>query len=703
MTAIDGLYSAIQEGIAGAAQGDGKPEAALREAVEPALEQALADRGARARRRSEVQLSVPTEATAAFLDAPLLSRGRLDAVFNRFVIEFEPPGALRPSVMHSGTRHAVSQVQQYLRGVADESGLPIERLAGCAFDGSWIIYVTAHQGEWQVQRPIRVDLDSLQALVDTMESLSAGRGLTIQNLREDFGRDSEVASTVVRALTEALVSGPSPRSKALLEQWKLDIGNASGFGPTSNLSEWTELCDALGVPADEPRSAFVLFALQTYFALVARLFAVVILEGATGQPLVEEIRTGETLWESLQQLESGNLTASACAANVIEPGIFSWYVDERKPNLHQALEGLIDAVGEYSAEIVEITPMVARDVFKGLYQQLVPRAIRHRLGEFYTPDWLASYVIDLAESLDNPLTYESRVLDPACGSGTFLVEVLSRILQRAQDEPADHVLDAVTRNVVGFDLSPLAVQAARVNYLLAVSPLMRKAKAVITLPVFLADSVSPPRQGGLFEGDVLKLRTAEGDWQIPTAIADGLGIATVGPILTKGVSESKPWGDVITELQTALPSLHWANERLNEQLHALYLKLTDIHRTERNGMWWNLITNALAPTFEGRFDVIVGNPPWVSWETLPERYRTENDDLWQLYGLHPELPAGRRQRSERARLDLAMLFVACCVDRYLRQDGLLSFVISFSVFQSELAGTRVSRSQVTSQRGIFFL
>ena len=685
LTAVDLLYAAIQEGIARKDEGV-KPEAALRDAVEPALEAALRERGARARRRAEVHLDVPAEEAAASLDAPLSSRGRLDAIFNRFVIEFEPPGALRPSVMHSGTRHAVSQVQQYLRGVAEETGLPLERLAGCAFDGTWIVYVTAERNDWQVQRPVRVDLDTLRALVDTLESLAAGRGLTAENLEEDFGRDSDAASTTVAALTEILIDGGSPRTGALFEQWRLDIGNASGFGPASDLPEWLDLCEALGVAGDEAVAPYVLFALQTYFALVARLFALVVLEGATGEQLVTELRTEETLIDGLAKLESGALTAGTRASNVIEPGVFSWYVTERHPGLLAALETLVAAVEEYSAEVVEITPTAARDVFKGLYQRLVPRAIRHRLGEFYTPDWLAAYVINMIDTPGNPLTHNTRVLDPACGSGTFLVELLTRVLQRAgEDEPAE-VLAALTRNIVGFDLSPLAVQAARVNYLLAIAPLVRRAAAPVVLPVFLADSISPPRHGGLLEGDVLRLRTAEGEWRIPREVSDEQSLAAIGHLLTGLADTGRTTEEALTEVQEAMPDLPWGVEGFDDRLGGLYSKLAEIHVADRDGMWWNLITNALAPTFEGVFDAIVGNPPWVSWETLPETYRRENEDLWQLYRLHPDVPTGRRQRSTRVALDLSMLFVSRCVDRYLRDGGRLAFLITASVFQSELAG-----------------
>ncbi len=619
------------------------------------------------------------------------------------MIEFEPPGSLRPSVAHSHTQHAVSQVQQYLRGVSEEDKLPLDRLAGCAFDGTWIVYVTAEQEAWNVQAPIRADPASLQALVDTLESLAAGRGLTAENLAEDFGRTSEVAAATVKALSDVLITGGSPRTQALFEQWQIDIGSASGFGSTHDLPEWQDLCVDLGVSGDERDARHVLFALQTYFALVSRLFALVVLEGATGEPLLSTLRRPRDLWSGLAQLEAGELTAQTRARNVIEPGIFSWYVSERKPDLLEVLNHLLQAVEEYSAEVVEITPTAARDVFRALYQRLVPRTIRHRLGEFYTPAWLAAYVVNLIDTEDKPLGLDSRVLDPACGSGTFLVEIISRLLQRGAADDPEAALAKITRNVVGFDLSPLAVQAARVNYLLAIAPLVRRGTEPVILPVFLADSVSPPRQGGILEGDVLRFRSAEGEWHVPRPIADERVLAEVGEAFLDAAERREGSDAALAFLQARVSGLPWGRDQFDEQLAALYTKLADLHQNERDGMWWNLISNSLAPTFEEPFDYVVGNPPWVSWETLPELYRRENEDLWQLYALHPDVPHGRRQRSERVPLDLSMLFVARCVHRYLVEGGRLAFLITSSVFQSELAGRGFRRRTLPAESQYAFV
>ncbi len=131
---VDRLVLAIAEAYQNSV-GSGKPEAILRQQVQPVLGEALLKLGVRSIARNEATLAVPPTSEASMLDAPLTAIGRADAIYNRFVVEFEPPNSLRPSVAHSATRHAVEQVQQYLQGVAQESHMKLERLAGCAFDG----------------------------------------------------------------------------------------------------------------------------------------------------------------------------------------------------------------------------------------------------------------------------------------------------------------------------------------------------------------------------------------------------------------------------------------------------------------------------------------------------------------------------------------------------------------------------------------
>ena len=696
-TAVEVLATAVRAGCE-AAGGSGRPEAVLREHVQPILAEALGERGVRSSARDEVTLAVPNAEEAGALDAPLTSSGRADAIYNRFVIEFEPPGSLRPSLLHSATRHAVEQVQQYLRGVSDETSVALERLAGCAFDGSWIVYVQGERDGWRVSRPRSVDQQALAALLETLESLASGRGLTAANLDEDFGRQSDSARSVVRTLVSPFIAGEaSERATAMFGQWRIDLGNASGPFAPSDAAEWRSLCEDLDVPSDDLSAAHVLFCAQTYFALVSKLVALIILEGATSERLVDPLVHAEDTWAGFSSLESGELTANTNARNVIEPGIFSWYLGERSPDLDQALRAMAAIAQEYSAEIVEITPLVARDVLKDLYQRLLPRSIRHRLGEYYTPDWLAQRVVDRVTEGHGQLRLGSRVLDPAAGSGTFLVEAITRILASAAGRPATEVLKGVVDNVVGFDLSPLAVQASKVNYLLALAPLLRGAEEPITLPIYLADSVSPPRRGGVLEGDVFVISTSEGDWRVPAEAATPRGLAVLGTLIGESLAADEQPEVVREAAKMQLPEISADDEAL-DRVQELYTKTQELHRDDRNGLWWRLISNAFAPSFETNFDYVIGNPPWVSWETLPEPYRRANEAQWDLHELRPDAVPGRRQASGNVPLDLSMLFVARSMAHYLKDDGRLGFLITASVFKSELAGRGFRRRHLPPNR-----
>lgn len=112
-------------------------------------------------------------------------------------------------------------------------------------------------------------------------------------------------------------------------------------------------------------------------------------------------------------------------------------------------------------------PATPRDHFRQLYQDLMPHHYRHRKGEYYTPDWLAQHVLAQVGYRG-----QGRLLDPACGSGVFLVHAL----QKAHDWQA----------VVGYDVNPLAVQTARANYVLALG---NRLPTRLEIPVYQRDTI----------------------------------------------------------------------------------------------------------------------------------------------------------------------------------------------------------------------
>jgi len=130
------------------------------------------------------------------------------------------------------------------------------------------------------------------------------------------------------------------------------------------------------------------------------------------------------------------------------------------------------------------------DIMKGLYESLIDPEERHDLGEYYTPDWLAARIC--VEAIDEPL--RQKILDPSCGSGTFIFHAIRHILDRATlqyNRPVEQALKIAIENVKGIDIHPVAVITAQVTFLLALLPELKEAnyKRDIVIPIYLGDSL----------------------------------------------------------------------------------------------------------------------------------------------------------------------------------------------------------------------
>ena len=136
-------------------------------------------------------------------------------------------------------------------------------------------------------------------------------------------------------------------------------------------------------------------------------------------------------------------------------------------------------------------PRLKQDLLKEFYSSLVDEQIRHDLGEYYTADWLAQHLLDQAGYDGDPMV---KILHPACGLRTFLVESIVRLRDRCAHAglSALETLQTILSNVKGLDLNPLAVISARANYILAIYDLVFDLGDDIELPVYLADSINVP-------------------------------------------------------------------------------------------------------------------------------------------------------------------------------------------------------------------
>jgi hypothetical protein len=183
--------------------------------------------------------------------------------------------------------------------------------------------------------------------------------------------------------------------------------------------------------------------------------------------------------EDPSRLLSGEALGSAGINGAVESDFFDWIVAH--PDGAKLVRRIMAHVRRFRLAEVE------SDVMKTLYESLIDREQRHGLGEYYTPDWLAAKMT--RHAIDRPL--EQKVLDPACGSGTFLFHALRRFLEEAEAgdvAPARRALEA-TQHVAGMDIHPVAVIIARVTYLLGLTPALSARAGAISVPVYLGDAM----------------------------------------------------------------------------------------------------------------------------------------------------------------------------------------------------------------------
>lgn len=643
-----------------------------------------------------------------------VASGRVDSVYDRVIIEYKNPSSpgarIGPRADSPGTKKVVEQIKSRFYDMRTEHGQQLNTLFGVGLDGNHFIFVRFRDEKWDVQEPVEVNRYSAERFLWALFNLGyKGKPFSPEYLALDFGSaaESSVATGGIRALYNAIVDTDHPKAQTFFSQWKILFGEVCGYDVDHPSDKIMKLAEFYGVPLKGIKPAEMLFAVHTYYALFMKLLAseIVAFFHKLPTPLHNMIRAGSSnkLKQQMEDLELGSIFRHLNITNFLEGDLFAWYTSVWSDPIEKLVRDMVARLDNYNPGTLSEDPATSRDLLKKLYQQLFPKSVRHDLGEYYTPDWLAEHVLNEVGYVGDP---DKRLLDPACGSGTFLVVAISRVRawyeenrERCRYDEGD-LCRKMLSNVIGFDLNPLAVMAARTNYLISIRDLIGHVDKV-EIPVYLCDSIMTPSEyGGLFAGGLGKskeLKTAPTTFIIPTEIATNREDVTLyaeqlefcirnGYSPPEFIQRCRDEGLPISE----------------EMLHtALYEELVRLDKANKNGVWARIIKNAFAPLFIGRVDYIAGNPPWVNWESLPEEYRQATAPLWQRYDLF-------RHKGYKAKLgggkdDISILFTYVAHDCYLADKGRLGFVITQSVFKTKGGGEGFRTFEYQSDGKKYFL
>jgi hypothetical protein len=672
------------------------------------------------------QLGISTKASYEQHITLLHGSGSADAVYGFGILEYKRPGAL--ATPH-GRKDAVEQLSSYLAGKAREYAPKqqreaVKKMIGIAIDGEQIMYLryassenrakffqpisldtqlnfvpTKHlpRGGFQVVGPMPVDEASVDWLLYSLQFFQR-RSLEPHALAEVFGPEADVASNVVNVLYHRLFSTRNQRVQMFFKQWDMIFGIIYGQEPERGEAAARELAKLYKI-ADKPNLKKLLFAVHTYYVLLMKLLAAELIsmqEGSWFSSYSGEIEAAneELLKSKVEYLENGGLFKQFNIVNFLEGDFFRWYLDVWDADVSQNIRHVAIALQQFEPATATINPDATRDLLKKLYQYLLPRSVRHDLGEYYTPDWLAERLIRQIGYDGDP---DKRVLDPSCGSGTFLSLCIRRAFEYADHNLVrpDELAQKLLTNIVGFDLNPLAVIAARTNFLLSLGTLIKK-MSHIEIPVYFCDSILTPaefsREGELkIGGRDRQVDTSEGPFWFPSAVIEKAKIETVCSLIEESVLLSRTKKEFLEKLRETVAPLE---DDAEELLADVFRRILKLDADGRNGIWARFLKNQFAPIFVSKasFDYVVGNPPWVNWQSLSDSYRDKTWKLWETYGLFSL--KGHAARLGGGKKDLAMLFTYACLDNYVKDNGRLGFIITQTLFKSKGAGDGFRRFQL---------
>lgn len=635
------------------------------------------------------------EALQIDLDA---ERAQRDSSYNNVIMEFKAPGLFRGSEASPKFIEATEgRLLKYICRQAAEQGMDEQDFIGIAIDGDHVGFAQVQNGKIVHQPLMPVSITSFQMVVDALRA-NFRRAITSENLTEDFGHLSATGQEFMQELSDALADAldqPGNRKiKMLFEEWATLYGQAADL----SIQQRKKINASLGfgfrgaAHIDLPAKLFVT---HTFHSLLMKLIAAEIVAAhgmASSVSLIHELLAAdkdETLLTRLRaDVENGGFFNAVGLHGFVEEAIFSWYLDAAskqtiRTSFCTAIRALLAQLSVYRFDTLQRIGR-SRDVLRDFYQDLVPEELRKSLGEFYTPDWLVEHSVAKLD-YDDSRWLTARLLDPTCGSGSFLLEAIKQKRQAALAAgwSASQTVDMLTTTVWGFDLNPLAVQTSRVNFLIAIADLLQQCKGKdIEIPVLLADAVYSPAPPP--DSDQKVIAYSIGSEQanlnvvLPAELArDRVLLDEVFQVMGSEVERDSEYLSLSDALIRSGVLTKAQAGKWQCYLKETYDQVLALHRQNWNGIWFRIVRNFFWSFTAGRFDAIVGNPPWVRWSNLPEAYRNRAKPTCEQYAIFSDTKFHGGNE-----LDISAIITYTTADKWLVEEGRLVFVITQTVFQS---------------------
>lgn len=569
--------------------------------------------------------------------------------------------------------------------------------------------------EWDVTDP-----QSVEGYLDSIDPVELDDELGREHFFESFRLEpdspfADLVTAMVDLLQELRDEQEAKFVKGAYDFWEASYASEPDEVPNS----WEEFVDGKQSLRD------FTFCLESGHALLARLLLSKATEDHDFFPSEKGLRR---YFDELGGFDDRiNLDAYPIAASGMieemrnqlvespfEDGIFVWWTDgyaERTASRHRSSYSRFEDVAKEGSDVSRVSEAtrerfgravsevifaaskfdfsrVEGDPLGNLYQRYFDPETRKALGEFYTPQPVVDYIMD-GVGYDVGASGK-RIIDPSCGSGTFLVEAVERYIEdveRYDDDPnwAERLTDLCTRpHVVGLDIHPFAVLMAQIRFMVTILPKYREAKrntddfTIRRLPIFRTDTLRNERElTGIDLGDDgtkqtnFDAMTEDGqDVRIPVALPVEVDEdEREGDLLVQRVrmplfdtvklnAGMRDFGEYFAALQGVLDvvkchvheetweyrggleeDIHRYTDRDYDGLEEFFAPyVQDVLDTVRylreehgDGRLFEMFEDAVLSLVVKNYveyDYVVGNPPYVSSQNLPRGQKAILDELY---------------------------------------------------------------------------
>lgn len=368
----------------------------------------------------------------------------------------------------------------------------------------------------------------------------------------------------------------------------------------------------------------------------------------------------------------------------------------------------------YKYDFSDLTE-VKGDLIGDLYQKYFDRETRKALGEFYTPKEVVEYILN-AVGYEGEFIKEKRLIDPSCGSGTFLVDALNRYLQsinkKADKEGWDLALRDLVNSykIVGLDIHPFACIMAQIHFMLILLPYYHKALekdanfSLKRIPIFRTDSLIderksekvsvfsfenegkaifvkitlPIKENGNFKSIEIKIPSKEEIFKNKLlnnteeyfcslqAIFDSVKKTAR---MKEKEGENEEWKIDRNMLKKDLKN--YLNEKDFEKLAEYFLSYANDYLNEIENLRYKFGDGRLVKSIEDvvlasllknyvEYDFVVGNPPYVRVQRLTDDAKKYWEKTYEnVYGS----------------FDIYILFIEKAI-KWLKEDGKFGYIVS---------------------------